>query len=230
MKAGDVMTAGAATIRQDASLADAARMMLQHHVSGLPVTNADGALVGMVTERDLLRRFEIGTDRDRPGWVAMWLNPSVLAEEYVRTHGRKIHEIMTTDVVSVGTDTPLDEVAEIMERRGYKRVPVVRGDKIVGIVSRANFLLALSRRLGEVSEAPEDDKVIRQRIVDEIDAQRWSPLSMIDIEVLEGLVRLHGTVNDEVVRKAVVVATENTPGVRSVEDNLRVIPFIPMHV
>lgn len=224
------MTAGAATIRQDASLADAARMMLQHHVSGLPVTDADGTLVGMVTERDLLRRFEIGTDRERPGWVAMWLSPAALAEEYVKTHGRKVHEIMTTDVVSVRTDTPLEEVAETMERRGFKRVPVVRGGKIVGIVSRANFLLALSRRLGDVSEAPASDMAIRQRIVDEIDAQRWSPLSMIDIEVQDGAVRLRGTVNDDIVRKAVVVAAENTPGVKSVEDNLRVIPFIPMHV
>lgn len=230
MKAGDVMTAGAATVSGDATIADAARLMLQHRLSGLPVVDAAGRLVGMITETDVLRRTEIGTERSRPGWVAMWLNPVMLAQEYVRARGRKVRELMTPRVVSIGPETPLEEVAEIMERTGYRRLPVVRDGQVVGIVSRANFLLALSRRLEEAPARPGDDLAIRKAIIDEIQSQSWNPLSMIDIEVHDGVVTLHGSVGDEPVRAAVLVAAENVPGVRKVEDNLRIVPFVPTYI
>ena len=226
MKAGDIMTAGAATVRIDATVAHAARTMLEHRVSGLPVVDAAGKLAGIVTERDLLRRAEIGTEKHRPGWVELWLSPQASADEYVRARTRKVSDVMSTDVVTVGPETPLDEVISLMERKGFKRLPVVREGKIVGIISRANFLVALSHRIEENTAGPADDLAIRRSILGEIEAQRWNPLAMVDVEVKNGEVHLRGSVSDEPVRRAVVVAAENTRGVKKVTDSLSVIPFV----
>ncbi len=226
MKAGDIMTAGAATVRVDATVAHAARTMLEHRVSGLPVVDAAGMLVGIVTELDLLRRTETGTERHRPKWVELWVSPRQSAEEYVHARTRKISDVMTPDVVAISPETALDEVISIMEKKGYKRLPVVRDGRIVGIISRANFLLALSHRMEGAATGPVDDLVIRRGILDEIEAQRWSPLAMVDVEVKQGAVHLRGTVSDEPVRRAVVVAAENTRGVTEVTDSLSVVPFV----
>ncbi|MEX0405984.1 CBS domain-containing protein [Aquibium sp. LZ166] len=226
MKAGDIMTAGAATVRIDATVAHAARTMLEHRVSGLPVVDAAGKLAGIVTERDLLRRAEIGTEKHRPGWVELWLSPQASADEYVRARTRKVSDVMSTDVVTVGPETPLDEVISLMERKGFKRLPVVREGKIVGIISRANFLVALSHRIEENTAGPADDLAIRRSILGEIEAQRWNPLAMVDVDVKNGEVHLRGSVSDEPVRRAVVVAAENTRGVTKVTDNLSVVPFV----
>ena len=184
MKAGDIMTAGAATVRIDATVAHAARTMLEHRVSGLPVVDAAGKLAGIVTERDLLRRAEIGTEKHRPGWVELWLSPQASADEYVRARTRKVSDVMSTDVVTVGPETPLDEVISLMERKGFKRLPVVREGKIVGIISRANFLVALSHRIEENTAGPADDLAIRRSILGEIEAQLRGPLGMSSVRWL----------------------------------------------
>ena len=135
MKAGDIMTGRVITISPDATVLEAIDLMTKNHISGLPVIDASGALVGMVTEGDFLRRAETGTARKRPRWLEFLVGPGRLAEEYVETHARKVGEVMTRDLVTIAEDTPLAEVVHQMEHRRVKRLPVMRGTQVVGIVS-----------------------------------------------------------------------------------------------
>ena len=118
--------------------------MLQNRISGLPVVDAQGNLVGMVTEGDFLRRGEIGTQRRRPKWLEFLVGPGRLADEYVHPPAEKVEEVMTRDPVTVSEDDSLETVVELMERRRIKRLPVLRDGKMVGIVSRANLMHALA--------------------------------------------------------------------------------------
>ena len=220
MKAQDVMTWHVSTIGPDDSLSKAVRIMLQNEISGLPVLDADGKLIGMITEGDLLRRAETTTQRRRPRWIEFFAGPGRMAEEYVHTHGRKVSELMTTDPVSVTEDTPLEEIVTLMEKRRIKRVPVVRGDKLAGIVSRANLLHALARLSAEVKPAQADDRTIRDRLLNDLKREPWAPLGTLDIIVRGGVVDLWGSITDERERNALVVAAENVPGVKAVHDHL----------
>ena len=144
MKAKDVMTSPVISVGPDASVLEAIRIMLQQRVSGLPVINKEGRVVGMITEGDLLRREETGTQRQRPRWLEFLVGPGKLADEYTRSRGRKVGEIMSDNPRTISDDTPLDEIVKMMEKHQIKRVPVVGGGHVVGIVSRANLLHALA--------------------------------------------------------------------------------------
>lgn len=220
MKAQDVMTQYVTAIGPDDSLSKAIRIMLQNKISGLPVLDAHGLLVGMITEGDLLRRAETATQRRRPRWLEFFTGPGKMADEYVHTHGRKVSDVMTTDPISIGEDTPLEEVVTLMEKQRIKRVPVVRTDKVVGIISRANLLHALARLSGEIKPAEVDDRAIRERILNDLRREPWAPLGTINVIVRNGVVDLWGAITDERERQALVVAAENVPGVKSVHDQL----------
>jgi len=220
MKAADVMTRGAFTVTAESTVNDAARLMLSHRVSGLPVVDAGGTLVGMLTEGDLLRRAEIGTDRRRPRWLELLLGPGRLAQDYVHTHAGKVGDVMTREVVTIGPGTPLEEVAELMERHRVKRLPVVEKGRILGIVSRANLLAALLEAAGEARPAASSDREIRKRVLAEIDRQLWAPRASVDIAVEDAVVELRGVVTDERERRALRVAAENVQGVKAVRDRL----------
>ena len=219
MKASDVMTRNVITVGPEASVANAIRLMLDNNVSGLPVL-ADGKVVGILTEGDLLRRSETGTERHRPRWLEILMGPGRMAGEYVRTHGRKVEEIMTTDLISVAEDTPLDEVVGLMERRRIKRVPVIEGDVLVGVVSRADLLRSLLRAMeAHHAEVRRDDEILEQ-ILAELAKAAWVPRDGLSISVQDGVVDLNGVILEEKEREALRVVAENTPGVRAVEDHL----------
>lgn len=219
MKVADIMTLGAATIRPDASIAQAAQLMLQYRISGLPVVDAADNLVGIVTEGDLLRRSESGTSMKRPRWLEFLAGPGKLADEYVHTHSRRVEDVMSRDVVTVSPETSTSEVVEQMERHGIKRIPVVREGKVVGIISRANLLRGLARLADDAPEFIASDNVIRDQILSELGNQAWGQVP-VDISVRNGVVRLRGALLDERLRDALRVACENVPGVRRVEDHL----------
>ena len=220
MNAADVMTRRILSVMPNASIVEAIRLMLDNHVSGLPVIDQAGQLVGILTEGDLLRRGETGTERHRPRWLEILMGPGRLASEYVRTHGRKVDDIMTREPVSVAPEAPLDEIVELMERHRIKRVPVIEGDKLVGIVSRADLLRALARRIDEQSAAAMGDEEIRERILAELAKVSWVPRDGIEIGVENGVVNLNGVILDESEREALRIAAENVPGVSAVEDHL----------
>ena len=220
MKASDVMTRDVVTVGPETPVAQAIRLMLDNQVSGLPVLDGSGKMVGILTEGDLLRRSETGTERHRPRWLELLMGPGRMASEYVRTHGRKVEEIMTSDLVSVTGDTPLDEVVSLMERRRIKRLPVLDDDVLVGIVSRADLLRSLLRALdGQHAETRRDDEILEQ-ILAELTKVAWVPRDGLSISVKDGVVDLNGVILDEKEREALRVVAENAPGVRAVEDHL----------
>ena len=220
MNAADVMTRAVISVGPDTAVADAIRLMLDRQISGLPVVGEDGKLVGILTEGDLLRRSETGTERQRPRWLETLMGPGRMAGEYVKTHGRKVAEIMTRDVISVTGDTPLDEVVRLMERRHIKRVPVIEGDALVGILSRLDLLRALSQVLGAKPAPPAGDEDIRRHILAELAKAAWAPREGVEITVTNGVVGLNGVILDETERAALRVVAENVSGVKAVEDHL----------
>ena len=220
MQAKDVMTQPVIAIAPETSIWEAVRLMLQRKISGLPVVDKSGHLAGIVTEGDFLRRIETGTLRRRPRWIEFLVGPGRLAQEYVHASGRKVDEVMTIEVHSVAEDAPLDEVVTLMERHRIKRVPVLRGQQMVGIVTRANLVRALARVAKQLPSASTDDATICRRLLSHLDQQKWAPTGSIGIAVTDGIVTLSGTITDERERQALCVAAENTPGVKKVEDQL----------
>jgi CBS domain-containing protein len=220
VNAADVMTGELLSVRPDTSIVEAIRVMLDHRISGLPVIDDAGRLIGVLTEGDLLRRSETGTERHRPRWLEILMGPGRMAGEYVRTHGRKVGEIMTREVVSVTPERPLDEIVALMERHRIKRVPVLDGDRLVGLVTRADLLRALARTLEEKPAPPTSDDEIRERILAELAKVAWAPRDGLAITVENGVVGLDGVILEEKERQALRVAAENVPGVRAVEDRL----------
>jgi CBS domain-containing protein len=219
MKASDVMTRKVLTVGPETSVANAIQMMLDNNVSGLPVLD-NGKVVGILTEGDLLRRGETGTERHRPRWLEILMGPGRMAGEYVRAHGRRVKELMTADLVSVGGDTPLDEVVGLMERRRIKRVPVIEGEALVGVVSRLDLLRALLRAIeAQHSEDGSDDE-IHEQILAELAKAAWVPRDGFSIAVKDGVVDLNGVILEEKEREALRVVAENVPGVKAVVDHL----------
>lgn len=214
----DVMTHNVICIRANEPVVEAARLMLQNRVSGLPVVDQNNELVGIVTEGDFLRRSEIGTQRRRPKWIEFLLGPGRLADEYVRTSGRKVEEVMTVDPCTIGEDDSLEKVVELMERRRVKRLPITRGKKLVGIVSRANLMHALASLSHDIPGEAGGDSEIRDRIIATLGKERWAP--QVNIVIKDGVAELWGAITDERERRALIVAVGNVAGVKSVRDHL----------
>lgn len=224
MKVSDAMSGGVKTVFVDDSVTFAMRLMLDNHLSGLPVVDRQGHLVGMLTEGDLMRRAELGTERKHPHWLEFILGPGRLAQEYVDTHGRRVEEVMTADVVSIDKSMPLKEAVTLMEGRHIKRLPVLDHGRLVGIISRADLLrtfLATSLE-PDIAQGVSDD-AIRQRIDREIDRQPWNPRATVGIKVDRGVVDLSGIVTSEAMRDALRVLVENTPGVIRIRDDITTV-------
>jgi len=220
MNASDVMTRNIVTVRPGSSIAEAIQLMLENRVSGLPVLDDEGKVVGILTEGDLLRRSETGTERHRPRWLEILMGPRRIAGEYVKTHGRRVEEIMSHDLISVTEETPLDDVVQLMERRRIKRVPVLDGDSLVGMVSRTDLLRALGRALDVQPAAMHRDDEILDRIYAELEKAAWVPKDGVAVTVTNGVVDLNGVILEEKEREALRIVAENTPGVKAVEDHL----------
>jgi CBS domain-containing protein len=219
MRAHQIMTRNVITVRPDSSIVDAAKLMLERHVSGLPVLDKDGALVGIVSEGDFLRRSEIGTQRKRPRWLQYLMSPGRAANEFVHQSGRKVEEIMARDPVTVTEDTQLEELVSLMEKHDIKRLPVMQNDRVVGIVTRANLLQAVASLARDVPDPTADDDHIRQRVADAINSTDWRPIGL-QVTVRNGVVHLHGIIVNESSRQATIVAAENVAGVKEVHDHL----------
>jgi CBS domain-containing protein len=220
MQVQDVMTKHVISVEPTDTIARAIRLMLQERVSGLPVIDAAGTLVGIVTEGDFLRRAETGTQRRRPRWLEFLVGPGRMADEYVHTHARKVSEVMTVEPATVTEQTALADAVKLMEKRRIKRLPVMKGQKVIGIISRANLLHALASLAGEAKADSTDDKTIRDRILAELENEKWAPTGMLSVVVRDGVVDIWGTITDERERQALIVAAENVPGVKRVNDHV----------
>src|SRR5690242_18465383 len=218
MHAADVMSPDVICAGPDTSLAELVRLMLDNDVSGVPIVE-DGRVIGMVSEGDLLRRTEPESETRPSRWLELLTSSDRLAADYAKSHGRKASEIMTRDVVTVDAATPITEVAHLLEARHIKRVPVVRDERLVGIISRRNLLQALATALA-APVADADDRTIRGAFYAELQRQAWATPSSVNAVVTDRVVHLWGLATDETVRQAIVVVAENVPGVRGVEDHM----------
>ena len=219
MHANDIMTPDVISAGPDMPLAELVRLMLENRISGLPIVE-NGRIVGMVSEGDLFRRAETGTEPRPSRWLEVFTSTDRLANDYARTHGRKASEIMTHDVVSVTDTTPLADIAHLLETKRIKRVPVTRDGKLVGIITRRNLLQALALQLSAPT-VTSDDRTIREAFYQALREQPWAVgTSSINAVVTDGVVHLWGTAPDEALRQAIVVVAENLPGARSVEDHM----------
>lgn len=214
----DIMTSPVVGIEASASIVDAAKLMLANRVSGLPVFDEKKQVVGVLTDSDFLRRYEVGTVRKRPNWLEFIVGPGRQAEEYVRSHGRRVKDVMSQDVISVSPETPLDQAVELMSERNIKRLPILDRGQLVGIVSRADLMRAMLLSLAAQPSSINGDDAIRRSILAELDQQSWS--SAIRVNVDHRNVELSGLIFDERARQAAIVLAENTAGVRSVTDQL----------
>lgn len=218
LRVEDIMTFPVVGIEPGATIADAARLMLGNRISGLPVIDRSKRLVGIVTEGDFLRRSELGTERRRSRWLEFFTNPDTKAEEYAHACGRKVEEVMSTDVVTIAADATLDELVALMASHGIKRVPVLKEGKLVGVVARADLMRALLQTLPGTCAPSGDDGQIRREVMTQLAGQTWARTIRADVHA--GVVELSGMIFDEHARDAARVLAENVPGVQSVVDRL----------
>ena len=232
MRAADVMTTNVITVAPDASVQDVAALLANNGISGVPVVDPSGKLVGLVSEGDLLHRTETGTERrverKRPRWFDTFAGDRDLARDYIKSHSRTVRDIMTPDVITVSETTELDEIANLLETKRIKRVPVLRDGKVVGIVSRSNLVRALvAAKPQSETESDGDDRTIRRKILEELQGQEWaSRVWAADIIVREKVVHIwcSDDRSDEE-RRALRVVAENTPGVRGIEEHIVSVPL-----
>ncbi|MGO4338487.1 CBS domain-containing protein [Labrys sp. KB_33_2] len=221
MRVADVMTRNVVSVTPQATLSQAIDAMVRAHISGLPVIAEDGRLAGILSEGDLLRRPELGTEKPRASWFSALFKAGHLAQAYAQTHGRRVDDIMTRDVVVVDQNERIEEAVLLMEQHGIKRLPVVEDGRVIGLLSRADLVRVLAEFLRQpYEEQPVGDKAILAAIQAELEAQPWAPAGSIRMEVHNGVVELSGAITDENQRNAVRIIAENTPGVQSVRDNL----------
>ena len=220
MKAADVMATNVITVRLDTPVATIAEVLLANRISAVPVVNDKDVLVGIVSEGDLIHRVEAGTERHRSWWLKLLTGKETLAHEFVMSHARKAADVMTRPVISVQPDTPLGDIASLLEKHRIKRVPVASNGKIVGIVSRANLIQALVNLNRAKTEASVDDLTLHGNILEQLRSKPWVDPSTISILVNNGSVELWGIVDSETEKNAIRVAVEVMPGVRQVANKL----------
>jgi CBS-domain-containing membrane protein len=218
MLAKDVMTTPALAVTPDTDVQAVAELLLECRISAVPVVDEDGRVCGIVSEGDLINRADAGTRHRRSWWLEMLRGSEEQARDFLRSRGRRVKDVMTSDVVAAAEDTPLADIAALLEKHRIKRVPVLRDGKIVGIVSRADLLQGFARSESAWPTLHDD-----RRVRDELDAalrEAGLPMHQVTVTVSRGAVRLRGWIDAEVQRQAARAAVEATPGVVSVEDDL----------
>ncbi len=226
MHAHEIMSRHVITINADALVTTAIRLMMSHRIGGLPVIDAEGKLIGILSESDFLRRVEIGTEKRRGRWLALLAGADQVALDFARQHGRKVGEIMSPNPITIGEDTPLEQIVRLMESHNVRRFPVIRREEVVGMVTRADFLAAIANRSLEPGSYSDDDNAVRGAVLAALSQASWRPCAL-NVSVHEGVVVLRGTVKSDDDQKAVVVAAENVPGVKRVEDQLSRVTYPP---
>ena len=236
MRAGDIMTTPVVTAKPTMSVQEVASLLDENGVSAVPVVDDAGRPIGIVSEGDLLCRPELGERRAAPRRHSWWLSlfgssgRSEELQDYIRSHGRTVADVMTQQVISVDENTPLSDVAALLETKQIKRVPVIRDGTLVGIVSRANLIRALATIRPPEIEGSFDDGEIRGQLLDELDR-----LDLVHIIHPSGII-----VRNRIVylweldslssleeRHALRVAAENIPGVLDVKEYLVPASIVP---
>ena len=222
MKARDVMVSPVIRVKPSATVQDVARILLQNRISGVPVVDDAGKVIGMVSEGDLMRRDDLGTEHQRSWWLAsLFADENALAAEYVKAHARTVGDVMSKRVVAATPDTPLNQIAGLLERHLIKRVPIIDNGELVGIVSRANLIQALAvDRKGLTISLP--DAALRENIIAHLKTQPWAHMALVNFTAHDGIVDIWGIALSQTEKNALRVAAEGIRGVRAVNDHVTV--------
>jgi CBS domain-containing protein len=220
MKVAEVMTHSVVTTTPETTIEEVARVMIQHRIGGVPVVITGGTIVGIVTEGDLLRRAEFGAGESHKRWFELFITRGRPRQDHERSHAFYVRDVMTGKVVCVSPDTALAEAMALMESRLINRLPVLRDGRLIGIVSRADLLRALTELLPKISTAAVSDSDIRKRLLAEIGKEFCSARTKIDVMVEDGTVVLRGLIFDASEREALRLVAENVPWVKRVRDDL----------
>jgi CBS domain-containing protein len=225
MQARDIMTRDVVTFAPATTVAEAATTLATQHISGAPVVDRDGSVLGMVTEGDLWRRPEIGTARRHSWWEPLFADTGVLAREYIKSHGHKVEDVMTRDVVTVPEDAPLGEVVALLERKRIKRVPVVAAGKLVGLISRGDIVRLVAEAAAQPPSAPppRNDDEVRRIIAERMRAEPWIAGAPLNVMVRDGRVEITGWVQNDAQRHALDILIEDVPGVRELRNHATVM-------
>lgn len=225
MKARDIMTPHVVSVGPDATVDAVANTLISNGISAVPVIDIACRLIGIVSEGDLLTRWELGTELQRPWWLAALTSDATRAAEFSKSRAVKVADLMTRDVVTVDPETPIADIAHTLEKHGIKRVPVVENGLVVGIVSRANLVQALASARKRGAGVDRSDQALRQAILGAMASTPWGgrPFNVL---VDGGDVELWGCVYSPEEAEGLKAAAQATPGVKSVEDNLRVLPTV----
>lgn len=223
MQAKHVMVSPVITGKGEMSVREVALVLTENRISALPIVDETGKVVGIVSEGDLIRRAEIGTQKQRSWWLSLFTSNWQLAQEYAKSHAGKAKDVMTTDVICVTPETPLSEIARLFERHGIKRVPVLENGRLAGIVTRGNLVQALATA-PLTDRRPLGDEQIREKIQKALEAETWANPLLVNITVHDGVVSVWGIVRSDAERNAVRVVIENIAGVNAVNDNLALEP------
>jgi len=228
MLASDIMTTNVITVGPQAAVTEIARTLISRNISAVPVVDENQSVVGIVSEGDLLRRPENNTDNRRSWWLNIFASEEDEARSYAKSHGQTAADVMTDGIISVGEDTPVGQIAGILEKKHIKRVPVLRDGKLVGIVSRANLLHGLASAKSSATPTPStDDRSIRQTLIASLEGEGWVSHGALNVVVTDGVVELWGWVESDQERKSLIIAAKNVEGVKTVEDHLgSVAPWV----
>lgn len=228
MIAKDIMTPNVLTVEPDMSIAAVAQLLIERCIGGAPVVDSEGALIGMLSEGDLVHRIRGDHELPRTWWLDLLGNPDDEPRKYLKSHGTKVADVMSADVLTVPPTAHISEIAEILESKKIKRLPVVRDGKLVGIVSRANIIQALvARPPGDLPRPTTTDQEIRAKLLAEIGDRAWFQDATVNLTVSDGVVRFWGSVASEDAREALRAAAESVPGVDAVETHLTVTAQYP---
>jgi len=227
MQAADIMTKVVISVAPDTTVPDIATLMLERGISSVTVVDRTGRLIGLITEGDLVRRAEMGTERRPSRWLEVVSTNAELAADYVKSHARKAADIMTRDVVTASAETSVRDIVDLMEAKRIKRVPIVHDGAVIGIISRTNLVQSLL--VGGRFEARDlkGDRAIREALLAELSHQKWVAAIGLNVIVSDGVIHLWGTVQSPEQRAALRVAAENIPGARRIEDHLVSVPALP---
>lgn len=220
MNASDVMVRDVITVGPEDDVSRAAKLLVDYDISALPVVDDDRHVIGILSEADLLRRDEIGTEKQRPWWLEAVMPASVLAMDYAKSHGRRVAEVMSEDVITATEDATLAEIATLLEKHRIKRVPIVKDGKLVGVVSRANLIQALASTPAASQNDQEGDRAIRLELMNRLSKQSWTGFGERNIVVANGLVHIWGLVYSPEEHKALLALAEDVPGVKGVSDEM----------
>ena len=227
MQAADIMTTNVVSVQADTTIQEIASLLLQHRISAVPVVDGNQHVIGIVSEGDLMRRPEIDTNNRHSWWLAAIFSTRDKTADYIKTHGRKAFDVMTPGAITVAEDTPLYEIAGLLEKHHIKRVPVMRDNRLVGIVSRANLVHALAAQGAQTAQVgTSDDKTIREALMKELTTIVGLDAPLINVTVTEGVVQIWGIVDATNKKQAAQIAAENIAGVKAVENNLGNMPAL----